>query len=205
MHQPARTPEPGGALIPTAPLHFSVLGPLDIMSSSHSSPQQVEWIFLPFYGGGNRTGESKPIAQVLQLRWAPASSGEGLPVTFPAGAWVGGPACPSPPGLALSPRPPPSPGRAAAAAGRQATPAQARRVGQRGIAPASSQDPPERPLPALAVVVGGGREGRDPPLRVEDGPGVWAGLAVPPTLLGGPRQEAVGGPGQRRWHARVHA
>lgn len=53
MHQPASTPELGGALIPTAPLHFSVLGPLDIMSSSHSSPQQVEWIFLPFYGGGN--------------------------------------------------------------------------------------------------------------------------------------------------------
>lgn len=154
-----------------------------------------------------RTGERKPIAQVLQLRWAPTSSGgEGLPVTFPAGAWVGGPACPIPPGLALSPRPPPSPGRAAAAAGRQVTPAQARRVGQRGIAPASSQDPPERPLPGLALVVGGGQEGRDPPLRVEDGPGVWAGLAMPPTLLGGgPRQEAVGGPGQRRWHARVHA
>lgn len=141
-----------------------------------------------------RTGERKPIAQVLQLRWAPTSSGgEGLPVTFPAGAWVGGPACPIPPGLALSPRPPPSPGRAAAAAGRQVTPAQARRVGQRGIAPASSQDPPERPLPGLALVVGGGQEGRDPPLRVEDGPGVWAGLAMPPTLLGGGAQAGSGG------------
>ena len=51
--EPAGTPELGGAVILIVPRCCSVLGPLDIMISSHSSPQQVELIFLPFYGGGN--------------------------------------------------------------------------------------------------------------------------------------------------------
>lgn len=83
-----------------------------------------------------RTGVGKPIAQVLQLRLAPTCQEEKASLgPFPLELGVGGRAWTGPPGLALSPRPPPSPGRAAAAAGRQATPAQARRVWQRGSAP----------------------------------------------------------------------
>lgn len=132
--------------------------------------------------------------------------GEGLPLTFPTGAGVGGLACPGPPGLALSPRPPPSPWRAAAAAGRRATLVQARRVWQRGNSPWPG--PPRKPFPDQAVNMGGGcrRDVTHPP-RTGSGSGsgqAWPAPASHPAGGGG-RQEVVGGPGQRCWHARVHA
>lgn len=118
-------------------------------------------------------------------------------------------ACPGPPGLALSPHPPPSPWRAAAAAGRRATLVQARWVWQRGNAPWPG--PPRKPFSDQAVKMGdGGRRCRRDVThsqRTGSGSGsgqAWLAPASHPAGGGG-RQEVVGGPGQRCWHARVHA
>lgn len=96
--------------------------------------------------------------------------------------------------LALPSCPVPGPvlgGQLQQLAGRQAMPAQARWVWQRGNAP--SQDHSlEYPFLARLCLWVRGRKGVTHPQKVESGPGVQAGLAMPPTVLGG-------SPGRKQW------
>lgn len=171
-------------------------------------PSEMGWINLfpsPRVGVAGGAAELEPgevWVQVPSGLGTPQPRG-GLPLTFRAGVPEGGT------GLSRRawpcPRPRPPPGlvggrlQLLAVGPRQPRPGQAALVARRGTRlPAKRPHP--APAPGAAAPSHPARQGRW---------GLWgsrAGPAVPPTPpRGGPEQEAVGGPGRARWHARVHA
>lgn len=81
------------------------------------------------------------------------------PMTFPAGAWAGGPACPSPPGLALPPVPRPAPRRGSCSCWQAGHTSPGQAGGAEGHCPSLQPGPPERPFLAWLWWWGGGRGG----------------------------------------------